>query len=166
MSLHVMLVTLVSERCWSKSKTMDRTRSPLRLESSLVPKEIILYTNENCLRLFTLCASGDLTCTAVDSLSKRITTLRYLDTQTNLSKRQMRWMETLQEYDCSIEYVQGKCNVVADALSRMADAPVSVLYTGEDEESEESLVAVNVLGTVSRPMLTRNMMKDLRQAYE
>ena len=25
--------------------------------------------------------------------------LRYLDTQTNLSRRQMRWMETLQEYD-------------------------------------------------------------------
>jgi hypothetical protein len=92
--------------------------------------------------------------------------LRYLDTQTNLSKRQMRWMETLQEYDYSIEYVQGKYNVVADALSRMADAPVSVLYTGEDEEDEARLVAVNVLGTVSRPMLTRNMMKDLKQAYE
>jgi RNase H-like domain found in reverse transcriptase len=25
--------------------------------------------------------------------------LRYLDTQSNLSKRQMRWIETLQEYD-------------------------------------------------------------------
>ena len=34
--------------------------------------------------------------------------LRYLDTQTNLSKRQMRWMETLQEYDYEIVYVQGK----------------------------------------------------------
>jgi RNase H-like domain found in reverse transcriptase len=60
--------------------------------------------------------------------------LRYLDTQTNLSKRQMRWMETLQEYDYEIVYVQGKFNVVADALSRISKSPSSALYTGEDEE--------------------------------
>jgi RNase H-like domain found in reverse transcriptase/Reverse transcriptase (RNA-dependent DNA polymerase) len=45
--------------------------------------------------------------------------LSYLDTQSNLSKRQLRWMETLQEYDYEILYVQGKFNVVADALSRI-----------------------------------------------
>jgi RNase H-like domain found in reverse transcriptase len=125
------------------------------------------YTNENFLRLFTLCASGDRTCMAAGSLSKRTTTpLRYLDTQTNLSKRQMSWMETPQEYDYSIEYVRGKYNAVADALSRMADAPSPVLYAGEDEEDDSRVVSVNVLGTVRRPMLTRNMMKDLKQAYE
>ena len=44
--------------------------------------------------------------------------LRYLSTQPNLSRRQCRWMELLQEYDFEIEYVKGKENVVADALSR------------------------------------------------
>ena len=46
----------------------------------------------------------------------------------------MRWMETLQEYDYEIVYVQGKFNVVADALSRISESPSSELYTGEDEE--------------------------------
>ena len=44
--------------------------------------------------------------------------LRYLSTQPNLSRRQCRWMEWLQEFDFDIEYVKGKENVVADALSR------------------------------------------------
>jgi hypothetical protein len=49
--------------------------------------------------------------------------LRYLDTQINLSKRHMRWMETLQEYDYEIVYLQGKFNVVANALSRINESP-------------------------------------------
>jgi hypothetical protein len=44
--------------------------------------------------------------------------LRYLSTQPNLSRRQCRWMELLQEFDFDIEYIKGKENVVADALSR------------------------------------------------
>jgi Integrase zinc binding domain/RNase H-like domain found in reverse transcriptase len=92
--------------------------------------------------------------------------LRYLDTQTNLSKRKMRWMKTLQEYDYSIEYVQGKYNVVADALSRVAEIPTTLLYTGEEEEDGRDKVAVNVLGTVSRPMLTRAMIQELTIAYQ
>jgi RNase H-like domain found in reverse transcriptase len=54
--------------------------------------------------------------------------LRYLDTQSSLSKRQMRWMETLQEYDHEILYVQGKFNFVADALSRINESPSMALY--------------------------------------
>ena len=44
--------------------------------------------------------------------------LRYLSTQPNLSRRQCRWMELLQEFDFYMEYVKGKENVVADGLSR------------------------------------------------
>jgi RNase H-like domain found in reverse transcriptase len=71
--------------------------------------------------------------------------LRYLGTQTNISKRHMRWMETLQEYDYEIVYVQGKFNVVADALSRISESPSSELYTGEDEEDISEAVEVNVV---------------------
>jgi RNase H-like domain found in reverse transcriptase/Integrase zinc binding domain len=92
--------------------------------------------------------------------------LRYLDTQTNLSKRQMRWMETLQEYDYEIVYVQGKFNVVADALSRISESPSSELYTVEDEEEISEAMAMNVVGIVSRTMLSKSMVSELLRAYK
>jgi RNase H-like domain found in reverse transcriptase/Integrase zinc binding domain/Reverse transcriptase (RNA-dependent DNA polymerase)/Chromo (CHRromatin Organisation MOdifier) domain len=45
--------------------------------------------------------------------------LKYFDTQPNLSKRQIRWMEKLQEYDFEIKYKPGTQNTLADALSRL-----------------------------------------------
>jgi hypothetical protein len=92
--------------------------------------------------------------------------LRYLDTQNNLSKKQMRWMETLQEYDYEIVYVQGKFIVVADALSRISEAPSSELYTGEDQEEISEAVAVNVVGTVSRPILSKSMVSEMLRSYK
>ena len=50
--------------------------------------------------------------------------LRYLDTQPNLSRRQTRWMEKLTEYNYTITYRPGKENVAADALSRRSDHAV------------------------------------------
>ena len=47
--------------------------------------------------------------------------LRYLHTQPHLSARQSRWCEYLSQFDYTIEYMDGKQNVVADALSRRAD---------------------------------------------
>ena len=75
-------------------------------------------------------------------------------------------METLQEYDYEIVYVQGKFNVVADALSRISESPSSELYAGEDEEEFSEAVAVNVVGTVSRPMLSKSMVSELLRAYK
>jgi hypothetical protein len=51
--------------------------------------------------------------------------LRYLNTQPNLSPRQIRWSEFLQQFDYQIEYREGKHNVVADALSRRPDSGIS-----------------------------------------
>ena len=45
-------------------------------------------------------------------------TLRYLQTQPHLSGRLVRWAQSLQEYDVSIEHAPGNGNVDADALSR------------------------------------------------
>ncbi len=45
--------------------------------------------------------------------------LTRIHTQSSLSPRQARWLETLSEYDYVIKYVKGETNVVADALSRL-----------------------------------------------
>jgi RNase H-like domain found in reverse transcriptase len=92
--------------------------------------------------------------------------LRYMDTQSNLSKRQIRWMQTLQKYDYEIVYVQGKFNVVADALSRINESPSTALYMGIEEDEDSDVVALNVVGTVSRPMLSKSMVSDLLRAYK
>ena len=47
--------------------------------------------------------------------------LVYFQTQPMLSGRQVRWLETLSQFDFNIEYVKGPTNVVADAFSRRAD---------------------------------------------
>ena len=44
--------------------------------------------------------------------------LKYIFQQRDLNLRQMRWMELLKDYDCSILYHPGKANVKVDALSR------------------------------------------------
>jgi hypothetical protein len=64
-----------------------------------------------------------------------------------------------------MENVQGTCKVVAGALSRMAETPTTWYTQGEDVEDGIDGVAVQVFGTVSRPMLTRAMIEELTIAY-
>jgi hypothetical protein len=78
----------------------------------------------------------------------------------------MRWMETLQVYYYEIVYVQGKFNVVADALSRINESPSTALYMGSADDEDSDVVALNVVGTVSRPMLSKSMVSDLLRAYK
>jgi ribonuclease HI len=44
--------------------------------------------------------------------------LMYIFTQSDLNKRQRRWLELIKDYDLEVYYHPGKANVVADALSR------------------------------------------------
>ena len=46
--------------------------------------------------------------------------LQYVFTQKELNLCQKRWLEFLKDYDMSVNYHQGKANVVADALSRLS----------------------------------------------
>jgi RNase H-like domain found in reverse transcriptase/Reverse transcriptase (RNA-dependent DNA polymerase) len=60
--------------------------------------------------------------------------LRYLDTQLQLSKQQIRCLDALAEFDFKLRYLRGKYNFIADALSRMHACTTKSLYTGEDGE--------------------------------
>ncbi|XP_071906161.1 uncharacterized protein [Coffea arabica] len=53
--------------------------------------------------------------------------LKYLFSQKELNLRQRRWVEFLEDYDCTINYHPGKANVVVDALSRKAQLASSIV---------------------------------------
>jgi hypothetical protein len=62
--------------------------------------------------------------------------------------------------------VQGKFNAVADALSRINESPSTALYVGSEDDEDSDVLALNVMGTVSRSMLIKSMVSDLLRAYK
>jgi hypothetical protein len=89
--------------------------------------------------------------------------LRYLQTQSHLSKRKVRWLDALAEYDYTIKYLAGKWNVVADPLSRRASRS-SGLYTGEDEEEDACPLLAGAL-SVSQILPHQDILADLLNDY-
>jgi hypothetical protein len=79
--------------------------------------------------------------------------LKYLNSQPQLSNRQARWVEYLQQFDLVINYRDGKDNVVADALSRRGDYKREAEAEDEKEKSASVPITPRIeyrLATISR----------------
>ena len=74
--------------------------------------------------------------------------LKFLQTQPQLSRRQARWLEFLAEFDFEIGHRPGKSNVVADALSRLNN------------------IEVQDLGVMKKSIKREDLFKGLEQAYK
>jgi Integrase zinc binding domain len=73
-----------------------------------------------------------------------------LGNPTQLSKRQIRWVDALAEFDYRIEYYKGKWNILSDALSRPPDLSTTELFTGEEnsrQASDENIRLNNLTAT-------------------
>jgi hypothetical protein len=86
--------------------------------------------------------------------------LTYLSTQPNLSRRQVRWMERLAEYDFDIVYAAGKSNKAADALSRRPDHRImdTTVQTKTRTHDEQ-------LSVLTQVTLSNEIREDIRRAY-
>ncbi len=69
--------------------------------------------------------------------------LEHIPTQKHLSRRMVRWIEYLQQFNFKIEYRPGKENVVADALSRLYSTQLLVIQ--EDKSLDWPLLIPNYL---------------------
>ena len=70
--------------------------------------------------------------------------LKYFPSQRELNLRQHRWMELIKDYDCVIDYHQGKANVMADALSRKSMQTIQAL-NAHLLVSDDGLVMVELI---------------------
>lgn len=72
--------------------------------------------------------------------------LRHFMTQQTLNSRQVRWLSTLADFEFEIEYVKGKENNFADALSRRPDLqPAASVRTFDGPRELERLAAVPIV---------------------
>src|SRR3569623_1876157 len=80
-------------------------------------------------------------------------TLKDFLTQPRTSARQLRWAECLAEYGITVQYLKGKLNVVADALSRQkkpqTDGPAAIMGPGIDAAERDDGIYWNASNTIT-----------------
>ena len=64
--------------------------------------------------------------------------LKYMETQPTLTRRQAKWMEYMAQYNYKILYQPGKTNSVADALSRAQINAITMLRSHLEDQIKES----------------------------
>jgi len=85
--------------------------------------------------------------------------LEFLQTHKNLSPCQTRWLETLSDFDFTIEYIPGETNILTDALSHMYSAdPAGTVhamseYVVDDTEAAVPAYVACILDEFSQPVL-------------
>ncbi len=100
------------------------------------------------------------------------TSLRYINTQPNLSRRMARWMETLQQYNLTIEYKRGDKNTIADFLSRNLAAELNLREVGLSSDISEfsrrpdHMPDFLSLGPYSVPVDQRNLLEGQSRHFE
>ena len=111
----------------------SRKLSPAEQNYPIHEKELLAIVH--AIRLWRMYLEGRRFTVITDHAS-----LEYIKTQNNLSRRQARWLETLQANDFEVKYKPGKTNVVADALSRQSHlSAITTLTTrlADDQIFEE-----------------------------
>ncbi|KAJ9514191.1 hypothetical protein QJQ45_002279 [Haematococcus lacustris] len=99
--------------------------------------------------------------------------LIYLQTQPNLSRRQVRWMEELSRYKYEIKYIPGATNV-ADPISRNPALANEVALTGssspQNADSEDAMTVIMTLSSRAEGLIyaitTRRTAGRLRESAE
>lgn len=96
-------------------------------------------------------------------------TLKFINTQRDLSRRQARWAEFLSQYDFTLNYLKGEENSVADALSRYPDAEekqptamVAAIGLAREPDTEEGAPSGAALQIRSEPELLRQIREGYR----
>ena len=83
-------------------------------------------------------------------------TLEHFHSQKDLSRRQVRWLEFLSQYDATIHYLPGEKNTVADALSRLPTTGVPAVA---------ALLTAPNQSTLSRFQLEDTLLENIRAGY-
>ena len=81
--------------------------------------------------------------------------LKYLQTQRDLSPRQARWNTALSEYDFTITHIPGRKNIAADALSR---------YPHNGNHQEES-TGPHTIAVTSSASFDQSILEEISKAY-
>ena len=96
-------------------------------------------------------------------------TLKHIMTQPSLSRRQLRYLEELRDLSFKVEYIKGKTNVVADALSRIPGGPdavtVAELCTVTQANMSQDFVD-RLKAAAKRDPEYQRLVKDPRDTYK